>query len=155
MEENADNSQEIQHTGQEVPAKSRVGVILLTIIVIVATLGAAYFYLDGEEIEGRWILQSAVILNDDGSVNQTATETMNYSEDDGVWIEFRSDGTFSGGDIDDEGFFDYRWSVTEDKIIIDDPWGGRMEWTYELNGGALTIDNTVAGITMRTVFIRA
>ena len=155
MDNNIDNSQEVQHTGQEVPAKSRIGVILLAIIVIVAAVWGAYFYLDSEEIEGRWNVQSAVVLNDDGSVNQTATEMANFTEDEGLWIEFHSDGTFRMGDISDELFDDYRWSVTEDKINIVDPWGGRMEWTYELNGDALTIDNTVFGTTLQMVLIRA
>ena len=80
---------------------------------------------------------------------------MNITGDEGIWMEFRSDGVLRMGDIDGVGPIEYLWSVNEDKIDLVDPLGTHMEWTYEINGDTLTINNTIFGTTVQMVLIRA
>ncbi len=165
MDENTENYQQIpqqQHNSQEGTSNSPKLFLfaILMVVIIVALAFGSYFYMNnggGGSIEGRWDLQSANIINDDGSIDQEASDYYGVNAYGGRWMEFMANGTLLTGDEDgiDVTLHDGRWQVNGNILTLTTS-SESLTYTYSISGDALTLETEVYwGRTLRMVLIRA
>ena len=161
MDESTENYQQIpQQNSQEgasKPPKLFLFAILMVVIIVALVFGSYFFMNYGGSIEGRWDLQSANIINDDGSIDQEASDYYGVNADGGYWMDFMANGTLLSGDEDgiDVTLEDGRWQVNGDILTLTTS-SESMTYTYSISGTTLTLETEVYwGRTLRMVLKRA
>ena len=148
MDESTENYQQIppqQHNSQEgtsKPPKLFLFAILIVIIIVASAFGA-YLYMNnggGGSIEGRWEMTSANIINEDGSIDQAASDYYGVSADGDKWMEFKSDGTFISDGVDEgDGS---TWEVSDEELTLTSE-SESMTYAYSVSGNTLTLQTEV------------
>lgn len=152
------------------PAKSGGGkgmIIAIAVIAVVAIVVIAFMFMGGG-IEGKWNLGSAEVLNSDGTVNQTVTDSFNENDED-PWMEFKSDGTALMGNATDTSDMDTTWKTNDGKLTLTYSYvmpspstdaNGNITWnnqtitdsmiyTYSISGNTLKLEFVDSGMTFK------
>ena len=156
---------------QAAPAKSGGGkgmIIAIAVIAVVAIVVIAFMFMGGGSVEGKWVFDDVEVYDEDGTLNQTASDAFDASQSDS-YIEFKTDGTVEMGDStgsDDGGTYvaeggeltitstyevphsEYN-STTGNTTWDNETVTDTMEYTYSVSGNTMTLEFEIDGKTVK------
>lgn len=131
--------------------------IVIILAVLISALGVIFMMGNSSEgIEGKWMMTDANIINEDGSVNQEASDYYGVSVEGASWMEFSPDGTFQSGDSGgiDTTLGDTTWEVSGDTLTLTSD-SESMVYKFGVSGNTLTLETEVYwGNTVQIVLHR-
>lgn len=112
-------------------------IIAVLAIVVVIVVIVAFMYMGTGSVEGKWTFDEVEVYDEDGTLNETAS-TAFEADQNGAWIEFKSDGTAAMGDADGAAPFDDPTYVTD---------GDELTLTYSYEMESYSVNSTTGNIT--------